>query len=76
MLAHNNSPFWAEQVNNDISQFSLSYITSEIGYTIKADEDTVTANMLEPQEECVNGVDLNMCQTQGLKTSSIPYSIN
>jgi len=51
-------------------------MTPEIGYTIKADEAIATANILEPQEECVNGVDLNMCQTQGLKTSSIPYSIN
>jgi len=57
MLACNNSPFWAKQVNNNISQFSLSYAIPEIRNTIKANEATTTANMPESQENYVNSMD-------------------
>jgi len=77
MLALNNSPFWVEQVEHTESQeFSLSYPSPKTRDTGRANEATVTENTLEPQEECINSMDMNTCQPQGLETMSIPYSVN
>ena len=49
--ALNNSPFWADQVeNNKFQRFSLSYVFLKIGNIDKANEATVITNMPEPQE--------------------------
>ena len=52
----------------------MPYIFLKIGDIDKANNTTAIANMPEPQEVCVNELDINIYQFQGFKISKICQS--
>ena len=77
MEALNNSSSWAEQVEENLLQeITLSYASPKEERTTFANEASATTHMAEPHGEHVENVDTNTCQSQGLESSAIPYSVN
>ena len=78
MEAQNNNSSWADQVNefNKLQGFSLSYASPKIGDDNTNNKATRPANMLNPHEEDIININMNMCFSQELDSSSIPYEKN
>jgi len=51
----------------------LSYANSEIGNNTTCNDATDVKNMLIPNSESINNIDMDIYHLQGLKSSFIPY---
>jgi len=71
----NNNLSWVDQINefNKYQGFSLSYADSKVGEVNTHNKATIPSNISNPHGEDVNNCSINMCISQKLETSSIPY---